>query len=42
MKELKYLAYTVPCCMALSGNPDGVLVGFITTLFLVFLLAITD
>lgn len=24
MKNLKYLAYAVPCCMALSGAGDGV------------------
>lgn len=42
MNGLKYLSYAVPCCMALSGAPDGIPVAFITTMFLVFLLAITD
>nr|DAP34833.1 MAG TPA: hypothetical protein [Caudoviricetes sp.] len=38
MKNLKYLAYAVPCCMALSGAGDGVFLAALTTIVLSFML----
>lgn len=38
MKNLKYLAYLVPCCMALSGSGDGIFLAAMTTVFLAFIL----
>lgn len=38
MKNLKYLAYAVPCCMALSGTGDGIFCAMITTVALCFML----
>lgn len=42
MKNLKYLAYAVPCCMALSGSADGIYVAGIISLFMTFILESTD
>lgn len=42
MKNLKYLAYAVPCCMALTGTSDGIFVACITSLFMTFILAMAD
>lgn len=37
MKNFKYTAYAVPCCMAIFGGFDGIALATITTMFLAFL-----
>ena len=38
MKNLKYIAYAVPCCMACQGTADGIVFAAMTTAFLAFVL----
>lgn len=37
MKNLKYIAYAVPCCMACQGTADGLFFAAMTTAFLVWI-----
>lgn len=38
MKNFKYIAYAVPCCMACQGTADGIVFAAMTTVFLAFIL----
>lgn len=37
MKNLKYIAYAVPCCMACQGTDMGIIIAAMTTAFLVWI-----
>ena len=38
MKGLKYLAYAVPCCMALTGTSEGIVFAGMAAVCLAFIL----
>lgn len=38
MKNFKYVAYAVPCCMACQGTADGIFCAALTTMVLSFML----
>ena len=38
MKNIKYIAYAVPCCMACQGTADGIIFAGMTAIALSFML----